>query len=85
MPPPHNVISAPIRSGLDRAWDELLPKLIIRFKNPEVFREAYQRLDWTFQAISKAIPKVDDQGQSYRESRERKRRCRPNTVFKRLS
>jgi hypothetical protein len=50
----HKVISAPIRSDLDLAWDNLLPRLTIRFKNPEVFREAYQRFDWTSQAIPKA-------------------------------
>ena len=40
----HKVISAPIQTDWDLAWDDLLPRLSTRFKNPEVFREAYQRL-----------------------------------------
>lgn len=40
----HKVISAPIQTDWDLAWDDLLPRLSARFKNPEVFREAYQRL-----------------------------------------
>jgi hypothetical protein len=40
----HKVISGPIQTDWDLAWDDLLPRLSTRFKNPEVFREAYQRL-----------------------------------------
>ena len=36
--------SAPANEGFSAVWLKLLPRLSARFKNPEVFREAYQRL-----------------------------------------
>jgi hypothetical protein len=36
--------AASVKDGFNAVWIDLLPRLSARFKNPEVFREAYQRL-----------------------------------------